>query len=246
VDGESGVQGPFKRSQVEAALWRALYVASHAAPVHPPLVFLTRVRRLLDLDRETPGETPGRAFTDTVPEGRGIECPFTAFDTFCLALALELLNRGFKAGEVVYLLRWVRRDLEPLHAWILADPPTIQEGRLGRGPAGRAQHPSRPAAPLSKHVADFAVFLIIESIEMDELEPAFVRRGGEPLILHPTICRGRQALFDEIDRRGLAFRSAMLVEVAALAALTAWWLPRLPAIPRGPRRRLARRTAVSP
>ncbi len=242
------MHGPYKRSQVEAALWQALYVASHPAPVHPPVVFLTRVRRLLDLDRESPDEAPSRAFTAAAPEGRGVEWPFTAFDTFCLALALELLNRGFKAGEVVYLLRWVRRDLEPLHAWILADPPAIQDGRLARGEAGRAEHPSRPAAPRSDHVADFTVFLIIESIEIDELVPTFsaVRRPGEPLILHPTICRGRQALYDEIDRRGLGFRSAMVVEVAALAALTAWWLPRIPAVPRGPRRRVAERTAVSP
>jgi hypothetical protein len=232
---------------VEAALWRALYVASHPAPVHPPVVFLTRVRRLLDLDRTEPGAAPGRAFTEAAPEGSGVECPFTAFDTFCLALALELLNRGFKAGEVVFLMRWVRRDLEPLHAWVLADPPSVQDGRLARGEAGRAEHPSRPAAPTTDHVADFTVFLVIESIELDELVPAFnaVRRPGEPLILQPTICHGRQALFDEIDRRGLGFRSAMVVEVAALAALTAWWLPRLPAVPRGPRRRV-RQTAVSP
>jgi hypothetical protein len=205
------------------------------------------VRRLLDLDRAEPGAAPGRAFTAAVPEGRGVECPFTAFDTFCLVLALELLNRGFKAGEVVYLLRWMRSDLEPVHAWILADPPAVRDGHLVRGEAGRAQHPSRPAASRSSHVADFAVFLIIESIEIDELAPLFdaVQRPGEPLILHPTICRGRQALFEEIDRRGLGFRSAMVVEVAALAALTAWWLPRIPAVPRGARRRV-RQTAVSP
>ena len=30
--------------------------------------------------------------------GRGVACSFTAFDTW---LAIELLNRGFKAGKVV-------------------------------------------------------------------------------------------------------------------------------------------------
>ena len=49
-----------KRSQVEAALWRALYVASHAAPADPPLVFLTRVRRLLDPDARNPARRRGR------------------------------------------------------------------------------------------------------------------------------------------------------------------------------------------
>ena len=69
----------FKRSQVEWGLWQ-LFAANRPSPKRPPQAFLTRIKRLWELDRRMGEEGPGYAFFDHAPEGRGFEVSFSLFN----------------------------------------------------------------------------------------------------------------------------------------------------------------------
>ena len=96
----------FKRGQVEWALWRAFTQYRSQGDV-PPQIFRTRIKRLLDLDRD-PGADATKAasiapFAFVAPvDGSGVEAAYAPFDVFCLGLALDLLDVGFKQSEIVY------------------------------------------------------------------------------------------------------------------------------------------------
>jgi hypothetical protein len=44
----------------------------------------------------------------TRPTARGVDATFTAFDAFCLALAVDFLRTGFKQSEVLLLVAHLR------------------------------------------------------------------------------------------------------------------------------------------
>src|SRR4051794_36153415 len=123
---ESGV---FARGQVEWALWYALARGPTGAI---PDVFRNRIKRLLEIDRQTKefGATitpPVRyAFSEEGTEGTGNRALFPSFDAFCLAIALELLDAGFKQGEIVFLMRFLRL---PLWKWYGVILPRLPIGR---------------------------------------------------------------------------------------------------------------------
>lgn len=98
----------YRRGQVEWALWR-VKSASKTAPA--PAEFLTRTRRLLEIDRSEPAAErffSPYAFSDDAPGGRGDEAAFQEIDALMLWLGLDLLEMGFKQQEVVKLLRLAR------------------------------------------------------------------------------------------------------------------------------------------
>ena len=103
----------FRRGPLERALWST----SSPKPGTPPSPrFLSRIKKLLDLDRtlepHSSAHAAARAFSDHEGLGQGIEAQYRHFNAFCLALALELLDAGFKQSEVVIWVRLVRRSLE--------------------------------------------------------------------------------------------------------------------------------------
>lgn len=98
----------YRRGQVEWALWQ---VKSGRKTTPAPPEFLTRIRRLLDIDRAEPAdERPFApyAFSDAAPDGKGGEAAFQPLDALMLWLGLDLLEMGFKQQEVVTLLRSAR------------------------------------------------------------------------------------------------------------------------------------------
>jgi len=78
-------------------LWRTLTLARSPGDGPPP-IFRTRIKRLLDLDRELDAgglEVPSPstfAFIAPAEGGSGIEARYAPFDAFCLAIALDLLD----------------------------------------------------------------------------------------------------------------------------------------------------------
>ena len=94
----------YKRGQVEWALWRAFTLARSPGDGPPP-IFKTRIKRLLDLDRDLDaaafGASPPCDFAFVAPAegGSGVEAQYTAFDVFCLALALDLKLRRRSRGR---------------------------------------------------------------------------------------------------------------------------------------------------
>ena len=226
----------YKRGQVEWALWRFFLQGRQVGPEQQK-VFLTRIKRLLELDRgEDLGaktETPHArfAFADAAPEGKGTDVGFRPFNAFCLALALDLLDTGFKQSEIVFLLRHIRDDLETWFERILRSPPT---GRQRIRPQDRPEAPTLLDAG-GREYADCRVFVVINKIEIKEI---FQLLGGSklasgPLIMEPVYCRGIEALRNELDRMGPDKRKAMIIEIAHVAAGISGILPDAPVMKRG-------------
>ena len=142
------------------------------------------------------------AFSSTKTEGQGVDATFSAFDAFCLALALDLLDVGLKPSETVFLLRYLRAALAVEFKAILQDPP----------PPIR----QRPAK-------DKRVFWVIQKVELTEIyDQAPPRRKGQktPIFLEPKFCRGADALMAELGKMNTerwGYRKALVVEIAYLA-----------------------------
>jgi len=233
----------YRRGQVEWALWRAFTLARSPGDGPPP-IFKTRIKRLLDLDRDLDasvfGAEPPCAFAFVEPSegGSGTEAQYAAFDVFCLALALDLLDVGFKQGEVVFLMRHLR---EPLEDWFpaLVDRPSLIDRQWNLA----KMHPKLPRlergggkAPL----ADARVFLILNRIEMTEvLAPAPPRRKGSPAVfLEPVFCEGVAELQTRLDTlMPLHRRTVITLEITAVAQAISTFLDAAPLVPRGRPRR---------
>lgn len=219
----------YRRGQAEWALWRAftLYRGhSHA----PPEVFKTRIKRLLDLDR-TPGASgAAHAFTALAGGGTGSETLFAPFDVFCLGLALDLLDIGFKQSEVVLVMRHVREDLAEWFARLLARPSLIdRQNHLA------LLHPDLPAIerPGRAALADARVLLLLNRVELTEVL-ALDTHSGEPVVLAPEICVGVGGLEARVHAlMPLHRRSLIVVEIAALAQAVVAFLEQAPIIARG-------------
>jgi hypothetical protein len=233
----------YRRGQVEWALWRAFTLARSPGDGPPP-IFKTRIKRLLDLDRDLDvsgfGAAPPSAFAFVEPSegGSGTEAEYAAFDAFCLALALDLLDVGFKQGEIVYLMRHLRETLEDWYPDLLSRPSLIERQRhlakhhlkLPRLERGGGKAP----------LADARVFLILNRIEMTEvLAPAQPRgKASQPVFLEPEVCEGITKLTARLDDlMPLHRRTVITLEITAVAQAVRTFLDAAPLVPRGRPRR---------
>ena len=225
----------YKRGQVEWALWRSFNFL-RSGPEEPPQVFLTRIKRLLELDREgesyEESEVPHSlyAFFDESPEGQGRDASYTPFNAFCLALGLDMLDAGFKQSEIVFLLRHIREELEEQFADILKCPPEPRQRIF-------AKH--RPDCPSyeenGRQFADCRVFAVINKLEIKEIFPGLKGRlqGSQPLFLQPVFCRGIKGLQEELHKMNYNYRKALILELAHTAALVTEFLDEAPLVKRG-------------
>jgi hypothetical protein len=109
-----------KRNQIEEAV---SCVLEPQAPT-PSTVVRTRVKRLLDIDRELGREVndPERAsyaFYRVEPPGSGVEVWFSAYEAFALLVGLMLMGHGWPQSFAVAVLRRVRREMEKEHTRVL-------------------------------------------------------------------------------------------------------------------------------
>ncbi len=224
----------YKRGQVESTLWE-FFRRGRQAGAEPPNVFRTRIKRLLELDRipAKKSETPHAryAFADALPEGKGIDVAYRPFDAFCLALALDLLDIGFKQAEIVFLLRHIRDELETRFDQILLSPPAPNRQRIFPK--------DRPGVPTyvddrGHKFADCRVFVVINKVEITEIFQAPGRKSpSAPVIQQPVYCRGIEELRNELRRMSANYRKAVVVEIAEAAAGIADLLPKAPSMKRG-------------
>lgn len=201
----------FRRRQVEQALWAWFSGDKSEAPP----VFLTRIKKLLNLDFQVTifkdGNEAGaarHAFHDHEPQGQGSETRYSPFDVFCLAIGLDLLDLGFKQSEVVFLLRHVRGDLLCEFAGILMSPP-----------AGRMQQET-----------DNRLFMTVGKVEL--VERISIGSPG-PLILKPEFARGLEAANGLIEQLGYSVRKRILIEIGNTAVLLCIHLSECPAPRKG-------------
>lgn len=231
----------YRRGQVEWAIWR-FFTLIRSAPSDPPQVFLTRIKRLLETDRHDRvpegqdfGPTADFAFSTAKSEGQGIDAVFSQFDAFCLALALDLTDVGFKPSEIVFLLRHLRPSL------------LVEFEAIARNPPSPVRRPElatdRPALPSYQYkgraLADGRVFWVVQKVELKEIYipgPAKQKRSQTPIFLEPKFCRGIHALSNELGQMNTeqwGYRKALILEIAYLAVELSRLLSKAPPIKRG-------------
>jgi hypothetical protein len=222
----------FKRSQVEWALWGLFAKQPATDPAEIPAVFLTRIKRLIELDQTTDekGIPKQLAFVEKKVHGQGRDQPYSLFNTFCLALGLDLLDAGFKQAEIVFLLRHLRPGIKDSFDIVLASPPVLRN----RLPASdRPKCPSYSEGAIQ--YADTRVFFHFERIEVKEAFVAF--RGKDapkhPFIINPKVFLGIEKLMKELDRMNLDYRKALVLEISETIVRLQQFLNEAPATSRG-------------
>ncbi|MEN8129634.1 MAG: hypothetical protein ABFS45_05445 [Pseudomonadota bacterium] len=219
----------YKRGQVEWAIWQSLD-SQYAFGREPPKTFQTRIKRLLEIDRAAPEDSPRFAFSEGPPSGQGVDVSFTPFDAFCLALALDLLDMGFKQSEIVFLLRHIRPLLKNEFDWMTSRRIPLRQVALAEN------HPDLPSFwEGDRRLADFRLFTLIQKVELKELHPSTANAEdmNSPFIYQPVFCRGIEALDLEINRRNWSFRKALVLELSTTATLVTRFLDEAPATKRG-------------
>jgi hypothetical protein len=225
----------YGRGQIEWALWCS-FARARFNTGDVPRVFRTRIKRLLDIDRDldlTDAEVPpdtNYAFA-APPPVHGVEAEYRAVDAFCLAIALDLLDSGFKQSEIVFLMRYLRPKLDRRFPALLERPSLID-----REPRPKEDYPDLPSYKHSGHqYADGRLFVILQKVELTEIIPASSRdRPREPVILDPIFCDGVEALGAELSETMPDHRRAVTVlELAATAQAVQAWLTEAPVIRRG-------------
>ena len=229
----------YKRGQVEWALWRTFTLARSPGD-GPPSVFRGRIKRLLDLDRDLDAHglevPPPCEFAFVAQGGSGVEAQYAAFDAFCLAIALDLLDVGFKQGEIVLLMRYVRDTLADWFDDLLKRPSLIdRQVHLAK------HYPKLPALERGggrAPIADARVFLILNRVEMTELMPAIDSKSGQAMFGEPEVCEGVARLHQRLDSLMPRHRRTVITtEIAATAQAVASFLDAAPLVPRGRPRR---------
>jgi hypothetical protein len=226
----------FGRGQVEWALWRSFTITSVTADKEIPKIFRTRIKRLLEIDRgldlsdtEVPPDAD-YAFAPPPADDSG-ETAYRAVDAFCLAIALDLLDAGFKQAEVVFLMRYLRPELEKRFADMLTPPSLIDRQRYGA-----KYSPHLPSYEENgQRFADKRLFVVLQKVEMTEIIPRAQRsRPHLPVILEPKFCAGVEALGDVLHHLLPVRRRAVTVlELAATAQAVETFLKEAPPIRRG-------------
>lgn len=233
----------YKRGQVEWALWRAFRPLGSRDDGPVPL-FKTRIKRLLDLDREydiSNLDVAGGsdfAFVAPVEGGSGVEAAYGPVDAFCLGIGLELLDTGFKQGEIVVLMRHLRAELEHWFPTLLSRPSLLdRQNHLARN------HPNLPVIerPRGASLADARVFLVLNRIELTEVlsvSPA-MPNSNQAAFREPVFAQGMSGLAQDLARlMPLHQRTAIVLEVTLLAQAVTTFLEAAPLTVRGrPRRR---------
>ena len=225
----------YGRGQVEWALWCSFARASFNTG-DVPQIFRTRIKRLLEIDRDldlSEAEVPPKADYAFAPRPtiESGDVAYRAVDAFCLAIALDLLDAGFKQAEIVFLMRYLRPELQKRFPALLVPPSLISRQRF------RARdYPDLPSYKKGgDSFADRRLFVILQKVELTEIGPASSRpRHLGPTFLEPVFCKGvtelGATLHDTMPNRR---RTVTVLEVAATAQAVQEYLTAAPVIRRG-------------
>ena len=225
----------YGRGQVEWALWCSFARASFNTG-DVPQIFRTRIKRLLEIDRDldlSEAEVPPKADYAFAPRPtiESGDVAYRAVDAFCLAIALDLLDAGFKQAEIVFLMRYLRPELQKRFPALLVPPSLISRQRY------RARdYPDLPSYEEGgDSFADGRLFVILQKVELTEIGPASSRpRHPGPIFLEPVFCKGVTVLGAKLhDTMPNRRRTVTVLEVAATAQAVQEFLTAAPVIRRG-------------
>lgn len=225
----------YGRGQVEWALWSSFARARFNAG-EVPQIFRTRIKRLLEIDRDldlSDAEVPPEADYAFAPppSAETGDVAYRAVDTFCLSIALDLLDAGFKQAEIVFLMRYLRPELQKRFPNLLAPPSLISRQHY------RTQdYPDLPSyEDGGRSYADRRLFVILQKVELTEISPVSARRRHSgPIFLEPVFCAGVTALGAKLhDTLPNRRRTVTVLEVAATAQAVQTFLAIAPVVRRG-------------
>lgn len=225
----------YRRGQIHWALWHCFF-RSGTGGAKIPDTFLGRIKRLQEVDGkfdfsdfEVLPEADYAFAPPPSPESG--EVAYSVFDVFCFAIALDLLDAGFKRSEIVILLRYFRPDLKKLFPDMLASPFPISRQR-----GDVKEFPKLPTYEKGgKKYPDGRVFVILQKIELTEVIPSSWRkRDKDPVIFVPVFCHGIGELGEKLHvimphRR----RAATVLEIAETAQVVQKYLVNAPNKRRG-------------
>jgi hypothetical protein len=225
----------YTRGQIEWAAWGTLRGDSVSVGL-PPKKFCTRIKRLLDSDRGLKSSNlqmqPKADFAFAPPPAvGGSDVAYTAFDVFCLAIGLDLLDCGFKQKEITVFMRYSRPYLERQFQVLLDRPSLIDRQRYLAG-----DFPDLPFYEEDgQRFVDSRVFAILQKVELTEILPATPRRQKKgPMLFEPIFCEGATALGEELRKIMPYHRRALTVlELTATAQAVQKNLADAPIIRRG-------------
>ena len=230
-------EASYRRGQLEWALWR--WFGEGQGDDLPPKPFLTRIKRLLEIDRSDSVPRGAEAvpaarfaFINQAPANKGTDVEFSAFNTFCLALGLDMLDAGFNQSEVVFVLRYIRNELEQEYQRALARPPIP---RTFRPAEDIPDLPSFEDRGIRK--ADPRIFVILDKVELVERLPTRKAKGSKEaaLIRKPVFGHGIEALREELHQLDYNHRRALVFEIAHTTVRVTELLKQAPEIKRGRR-----------
>jgi hypothetical protein len=222
----------FRRNQVEHALWK-FATLDRQAHHEPNSAFRARVKHLLNLDRSgvifqraKAAPKVARALGSSASEGTGTNAEFTLADTVCIGLALDMVRAGFKQGEVLLLLGYLRGPLEETTIpEILRSPPEIVP-----------VWPKKKIQSVEQEREDRRVFLVLHRVESSEEFAAFnPKRQSVPIYKEPRICKGVGALRAVLADMNHVLRRAIVFEIGYLVAGISQFLSEVPPAKRGRR-----------
>lgn len=228
-------KGTYGRGQVEWALWCS-FVGSKRDIETVPKVFRTRIKRLIEIDKELDlkkMEVPPEADYAFAPppSAKSGEVAYSGVDAFCLAIALDLLDAGFKQAEVVMLMRYLRPDFQDRYPKLLESPLVSSRRRYSA-----SKYPGLPSYKADgEYYADGRLFVVLQKVELTEIVPASLRPGhAGPIILEPVFCKGVVALAEEMsDIMPNQRRAVLVLEVTSTAETVHSFLSVAPDIRRG-------------
>lgn len=195
----------YKRNQIEEATSRLLEPKERT----PSSTLLTRIKRLMEVDRELGRSTRGNdplqlnyAFFTDEPQGSGKEVSFSPYEAFAVFTSQRMLAHSWDQRVAVSMLRRIRPKLEAQHARILRqDPASLFDQAQVRKNA--------QAGDIAVDNTD-PVFLVLAA---PGNRPSDVDLGALPC----SVERGAFAAFSWASDQGTAFGSIALFELATSA-----------------------------
>lgn len=218
----------YKRNQAEGALW-AVFASRHGSAAAVPSAFVTRIKRLLEIDRTEPvAKGSAYAFSEGPAGGKGSDSAFTEFNCACLAIGLEMLDIGFKQREIVLFLRTHRRKIQEEISFMFM---------LGEGhPSRRMRKP--PVKARSEDGHDSRLYMIVQKLELTDALPEVTSgpRRDPHGSQRPLFGQGLKELTEELDRltkKSQAYRSYIVMEIGTMIEALLVHLVNSPAKKRG-------------
>ena len=226
-------QETYKRNQLEEAVWRSFGLGSGKKT--PAKAFLTRIKRLLEIDRDSAGAPAFQglahayAFFDEEPGGRGHETRFSVFNAFCLVIALKQQDFGLKQSEAVFFMKHARKAIASQYRKL---------DKRGYAPtSGDVLAEHYPDMPSYKNglntIVDWRVFMVVRRLDQSDPRLKSTDLPFDAVFVRPDFCYGVNELNDWIHGRGWSLDAALIIEIAKYAHLSAEFLSQSEARLRG-------------